>query len=142
VLVGLELAKKNPHCLEYVVVHEMAHLLERNHGERFTKLMDSLLPNWRSRRDALNKAPLADEVWTLRISPIVGRDRRARFIELSNYMYLGIGLCTCQARGYFSSRCLRRATTVSKPLRFSMSITSRPARITTGWPSSLISLYA
>src|ERR1035437_3975934 len=62
---NLELAKKDPACLEYVVVHEMAHLLERNHGERFTKLMDSLLPDWRSRRDALNNAPLADEVWAL-----------------------------------------------------------------------------
>ena len=41
---NLELAKKDPACLEYVIVHEMAHLLERGHGERFTKLMDSLLP--------------------------------------------------------------------------------------------------
>ena len=61
--INLELAKKHPLCLEYVVVHEMAHLLERNHGERFTKLMDSLLPDWRTRRDALNAAPLADEAW-------------------------------------------------------------------------------
>jgi predicted metal-dependent hydrolase len=66
--INLELAKKHPNCLEYVVVHEMAHLLERNHGEAFVKLMDSLLPDWRSRRDALNNAPLADEVWTLTIS--------------------------------------------------------------------------
>ena len=66
--INLELAKKHPHCLEYVVVHELAHLVERNHGERFAKLMDSLLPDWRSRRDALNKAPLADEVWALRIT--------------------------------------------------------------------------
>lgn len=58
-------SKKHPACLEYVVVYEMAHLLERNHGERFAKLMDSLLPDWRARRDALNKAPLRDEVWTL-----------------------------------------------------------------------------
>jgi predicted metal-dependent hydrolase len=66
--INLELAKKHPNCLEYVVVHEMAHFLERNHGEAFAKLMDSLLPDWRSRRDALNNAPLADEVWTLTIS--------------------------------------------------------------------------
>ena len=59
--VNLELAKKHPDCLEYVVVHEMAHLVERNHGERFAKLMDSLLPDWRARRDVLNAAPLADE---------------------------------------------------------------------------------
>ena len=66
--INLELAKKHPDCLEYVVVHEIAHFEERNHGERFATLMDSLLPDWRSRRDALNKAPLADEAWTLRIS--------------------------------------------------------------------------
>ena len=60
---NLELAKKDPACLEYVVVHEMAHLLERGHGERFTKLMDSLLPDWRTRRDTLNRAPLAEETW-------------------------------------------------------------------------------
>lgn len=66
--INLELVKKHPNCLEYVVVHEMAHLLERNHGEAFAKLMDSLLPDWRSRRDTLNNAPLADEVWTLTIS--------------------------------------------------------------------------
>ena len=60
---NLELAKKHPLTLEYVVVHEMAHLLERNHGERFAKLMDSLMTDWRSRRDALNAAPLADEAW-------------------------------------------------------------------------------
>jgi predicted metal-dependent hydrolase len=66
--INLELAKKHPHSLEYVVVHELAHLVERNHGERFAKLMDSLLPDWRARRDTLNNAPLADEVWTLRIS--------------------------------------------------------------------------
>jgi hypothetical protein len=65
--INLELAKKHPLCLEYVVVHELAHLLERNHGERFVKLMDSLLPDWRTRRDELNNAPLADEVWALGI---------------------------------------------------------------------------
>jgi len=60
---NVELAKKTPLCLEYVVVHEMAHLVERNHGERFTNLMDRLLPDWRSRRDQLNGAPLAHEQW-------------------------------------------------------------------------------
>jgi predicted metal-dependent hydrolase len=61
---NLELAKKHPDCLEYIAVHEMTHLLERNHGERFTKLMDQFLPDWRVRRDSLNKAPLAHEDWT------------------------------------------------------------------------------
>jgi len=61
---NVELAKKHPDCLEYVVVHEMTHLLERNHTERFTTLMDGFLPDWRARRDLLNGAPLADEVWS------------------------------------------------------------------------------
>ncbi len=61
---NLELAKKHPDSLEYLVVHEMTHLLERNHGERFTALMDQFLPEWRLHRDSLNKAPLAHEDWT------------------------------------------------------------------------------
>lgn len=58
-----ELAKKHPDSLEYIIVHEMAHHIERHHGERFTKLMDGFLPNWRSRRDQLNDAPLGHEEW-------------------------------------------------------------------------------
>jgi predicted metal-dependent hydrolase len=60
---NLELATKHPLCLEYIVVHEMTHLLERNHGQRFTTFMDGFLPDWRSRRDQLNDAPLAAESW-------------------------------------------------------------------------------
>lgn len=59
-----ELAKKNPRCLEYIVVHELTHLLERGHGDRFVALMDQFLPDWRTRRDELNEAPLAQESWT------------------------------------------------------------------------------
>lgn len=61
---NIELAKKDPRCLEYIVVHEMAHLRERGHGERFVALMDQYLPHWRAVRDELNAAPLADEAWT------------------------------------------------------------------------------
>lgn len=61
---NVELAKKHPGCLEYIVVHEMTHYLERNHGPRFTKLMDTFMPNWRTIRDQLNNAPLAQEKWT------------------------------------------------------------------------------
>lgn len=61
---NVELAKKNPDCLEYIVVHEMIHYFERNHGERFTTLMDQHLPDWRSRRDQLNGAPLTEEDWS------------------------------------------------------------------------------
>jgi predicted metal-dependent hydrolase len=60
---NLELAKKHPLCLVYIVVHEMTHLLERNHSERFSKLMDGFMPDWRTRRDHLNDAPLANEDW-------------------------------------------------------------------------------
>jgi hypothetical protein len=60
---NVELAKKHPDCLEYIVVHEMTHYLERNHGQRFTTLMDGFLPDWRSRRDQLNDAPLGHEEW-------------------------------------------------------------------------------
>lgn len=51
---NLELAKKNPACLEYTVVHEMVHLLERLHNERFVAYMDEFLPNWRSIKAELN----------------------------------------------------------------------------------------
>lgn len=60
---NVELAKKPPACLEYIVVHEMAHYLERHHDDRFTKLMERSMPNWRSLRDQLNNAPLAEEQW-------------------------------------------------------------------------------
>ncbi len=60
---NLELIKKPPHCLEYVLVHELVHLLERHHNERFHALMDRYLPQWRLHRDELNRAPLAHEDW-------------------------------------------------------------------------------
>jgi len=60
---NLELAKKPNACLVYVLVHEMVHLLERHHNDRFRELMDTFLPQWRTYRDELNKAPLAHEDW-------------------------------------------------------------------------------
>ncbi|MES2822941.1 MAG: SprT family zinc-dependent metalloprotease [Pseudomonadota bacterium] len=60
---NLELAKKPLECLEYIVVHELIHLHERNHNEHFKTLMDTLLPNWQARRKLLNTAPLAYEHW-------------------------------------------------------------------------------
>jgi len=63
VWLNLELVKKPPGCLEYILVHEMVHLLERRHTERFRRLMDGLMPDWRFRRDQLNTAPLAHESW-------------------------------------------------------------------------------
>ena len=58
-----DLAKKPPGCLEYIVVHELAHLLEPTHNARFTALMDRFLPNWRQLRDDLNRLPLRHVEW-------------------------------------------------------------------------------
>ncbi|MDO8252836.1 MAG: SprT family zinc-dependent metalloprotease, partial [Rhodoferax sp.] len=60
---NLELAKKPVRCLEYIVVHELVHLLERKHSERFTALMDGFMPNWRVCRETLNSGVLGHEVW-------------------------------------------------------------------------------
>lgn len=57
VTLNLELARRQPESLEYVTVHELAHLLERGHGPAFTRLMDGFLPDWRVRRDRLNREP-------------------------------------------------------------------------------------
>ncbi len=58
-----DLAKKPRECLEYVVVHEMAHLLEPTHNTRFIALMDTFMPNWRLQRDLLNQLPVRHEEW-------------------------------------------------------------------------------
>lgn len=58
-----ELAKKPPECLEYIVVHEMTHLLEPTHNKRFIALMDHFLPKWQAHRDALNRLPVRHEDW-------------------------------------------------------------------------------
>ncbi|NLY36323.1 MAG: M48 family metallopeptidase, partial [Tissierellia bacterium] len=60
---NLELAKKNPRCLEYVVVHEMVHLFERKHNDRFKAYMDKFLPNWRGIRDELNEKSYDSSQW-------------------------------------------------------------------------------
>jgi predicted metal-dependent hydrolase len=60
---NLELAKKPPACLEYILVHEMVHLLERHHNDRFRTYMDQFMPKWRTHRDELNRSPLAHEDW-------------------------------------------------------------------------------
>jgi predicted metal-dependent hydrolase len=61
---NLELAKKPVKCLEYLIVHELAHLLERRHNDRFIALMNKHLPQWRLHRAELNSAPLAHETWS------------------------------------------------------------------------------
>jgi hypothetical protein len=57
---NLELAKKPVQCLEYILVHELAHLHERHHNDRFTALLDQHLPNWRLLREELNQSVLAE----------------------------------------------------------------------------------
>jgi len=58
-----ELAKKPPGCLEYIVVHELVHLLEPTHNERFKALMRAFLPEWEDRRRELNRLPVRHEHW-------------------------------------------------------------------------------
>jgi predicted metal-dependent hydrolase len=58
-----ELAKKPPECLEYIVVHEMAHLLEPTHNARFVALMERFMPSWRMFREQLNQLPVRHETW-------------------------------------------------------------------------------
>jgi hypothetical protein len=58
-----ELAKKPPVCLEYLVVHELMHLIEPTHGPRFVELMDRFMPKWRHYREELNRLPVRHEDW-------------------------------------------------------------------------------
>lgn len=60
---NLELAKKPFHCIEYIIVHEMVHLLERHHNDRFIALMNSYLPEWKQLRNELNKLPVSHTEW-------------------------------------------------------------------------------
>jgi len=62
--VNSELAKKPPECLEYIVVHEMVHLIERHHNDRFRSILNRHLPKWKHHRALLNAEPLAHEDWT------------------------------------------------------------------------------
>lgn len=63
VWLNLELVKKPERCLEYLVVHELVHLIELRHNDRFAALMDEHLPGWRDCRDELNHTPLPREDW-------------------------------------------------------------------------------
>ena len=64
VWLNLELAKKPIHCLEYIIVHEMVHLLERHHNEKFLYYMDAYLPNWKQLKTELNKLPASHADWS------------------------------------------------------------------------------
>lgn len=66
ILLNLELAKKPLPCLEYIIVHELLHFKERQHNDRFKALLDTHMPDWRSRLDLLNRMPLGQENWKQR----------------------------------------------------------------------------
>ena len=57
------LARKPRECLEYIIVHEMAHLTEHTHNERFVAMLDQLMPKWQYHRDVLNRLPVQHETW-------------------------------------------------------------------------------
>lgn len=62
--INLELAKKPIHCLEYIIVHEMIHLLERHHNDRYLAYMDKLIPQWKLLKGELNRLPASHAEWT------------------------------------------------------------------------------
>ncbi len=61
--INLELAKKDMECIEYIVVHEMVHLLEKKHNDNFLILMNRFLPEWKQYRIELNKMPISHSEW-------------------------------------------------------------------------------
>jgi hypothetical protein len=61
--INLELGKKPIHCLEYIIVHEMIHFIERHHNERFMALMDKYIPQWKFFKEELNKLPVSHGEW-------------------------------------------------------------------------------
>ena len=63
ITLNLELSKKPLECLEYIIVHELIHLIERSHNHKFVALMDKHMSDWRSRRDLLNKLPVRHYDW-------------------------------------------------------------------------------
>jgi len=64
VLLNLELAKKPISCVEYVVVHELLHLIEKKHNDYFVSLMTKYIPKWRSEKQELNRFILSHEEWS------------------------------------------------------------------------------
>ncbi len=60
---NLELAKKPFHCIEYIIVHELVHLLERNHNDKFIAYINHFLPEWKHLKNELNKLPVSHRDW-------------------------------------------------------------------------------
>jgi predicted metal-dependent hydrolase len=60
---NVEIARRPQRCVEYLLVHELVHLLEAKHGPKFVAIMDQHLPSWRRLRSLLNDGPLAHQNW-------------------------------------------------------------------------------
>lgn len=63
IILNLELAKKPVECLEYIIVHELVHLLERSHNDQFVKHMNEFMPKWKFYKDELNRLPFSYIGW-------------------------------------------------------------------------------
>lgn len=63
ILLNLELAKKPERCLEYIIAHELVHLFERRHNDRFFSLMSKFMPQWKIYRNELNQLPVSHVEW-------------------------------------------------------------------------------
>jgi predicted metal-dependent hydrolase len=61
---NLELAKKPAECLEYIIVHELLHLIEPTHNSYFIELMEQYMPKWKFYREELNRLPVRHEKWS------------------------------------------------------------------------------
>lgn len=64
VRLNTDLARKPRECLEYIIVHELIHLLEPTHNARFIALMGPYMPRWQSYRQILSRLPVRHENWT------------------------------------------------------------------------------
>lgn len=60
---NLELVKKPIECIEFIIVHELVHLLERSHNKIFVNYMNKFMPKWRFHREELNKIPFSHVDW-------------------------------------------------------------------------------
>lgn len=60
---NLELAKKPTNCLEYIIVHEMIHLLERHHNDKFLFYLNKYMPKWKHFKEELNRLPVSHSEW-------------------------------------------------------------------------------
>ena len=63
ILINLEMIKKPEHCIDYIVLHEMAHLIEKRHNDRFREILTQHMPRWQIYRDELNESPLGHDEW-------------------------------------------------------------------------------